>query len=251
MISLLAAMLLGSVDSETYSTKEYRTFPPHKLDRTVRRDLMSIFQPLESLPKGNLIGLGNVTLTTKGVATNVPGVCARDWLTIRYAPVENTEDPPNGDVRPYAADAERQYYFLKRPSRSSLEKADDRLPWSAECERAAKVEYEGWFSADSAYSAVRTYLIFLSGSEAVRRDATKLGDCDPGPHNSCAEQLQDLAASMDFGAFGQCGEPSEADDCYEVEVAGYVVRVRAKRNSDATDPQNVTAVTLGGMIVLT
>ena len=227
-----------------------------ELNRTLRRDLLSIFQPLMELPSSNRIGLGDVTLNTKGFITVFPELCARDSLTIRYYPSERSDDFRNVEIEPYAIESEREFAFLRKPTSKSVDaydKEDDWLPQSTACEKASQRDYEGWFTANSPDLAIEGYLALAVAIEAVRQDKSKLQPCDDNGLR-CAELLNDAASLSDLSDIAICEAP-EKETCYQVESGLTVITIRAERvltiPPRGIEPRDIKSVTVEQQIIVT
>src|SRR3569832_2172194 len=107
----LLALLAGTAQArETPTTRQWRGMSAGQADRHIRRDLLSILQPLGKVTTGNLRRIRGLALDTEPYATWFDGLCRRDTIRINYAPTAESKAYEATPVQPYGLDVEHSDY---------------------------------------------------------------------------------------------------------------------------------------------
>jgi hypothetical protein len=261
-VFLMALFVLGfpAVTSaqEELSSTELRALSKSAANKQARHDLLSILKPMEQYPTGNRRQVGDIWLTTKAYGTQIPGICARDLLSLYYAPTEPgraTEDVP---VRPYKVKASTSYTFVRPPSAKMLRNSDKaeayRMPWQSECSKAPEDDFLGWFDADEPEFAVRG---FLALQVAVAR--VKAGTLMP---KSCADPLVESQKTCLEGVAMLGTDPDQLDsvkrckadvgmDCFAIDAHWMDITIIAKQVEGVVAAEDIISFDAQQYIIVT
>ena len=118
-------------------------------DLIVKKDILSVLQPILKLSQGTRPFLHNIDQTTAPFGTGYKGLCRRDVVRLRYSPTEDTGPFPNRKLRPYSVEAKAQ--FALRGSLPIVWQWTHPFPavpaWEADCGRLNDNAAVDWFSA--------------------------------------------------------------------------------------------------------
>jgi hypothetical protein len=217
------------------TTRQLRALSPAKADKQARKDLLSILKPMKTYSVGNRLALGDIWFTTKPYATAIPGICARDLLSLFYHVTEKVDgrfaDTP---VRPYRVEAKTGYTFVRKPSAKMLKREDeDRLPFQDECARASNDDFGEWWEAEAPDTGVRAYLAFEAALVRLKAGTLSADECDVQDRDkgsrtaNCLADLEIHNSPERLYSVGACDAP-DGQLCYGFGLSPQVT-IRLKR----------------------
>lgn len=226
---VLAAALLAPLPAlaqRTITKLEVRTQDPRRTDAALKEQLWGIFEHedrrRERRPQRPL---NDVWLDTRPYSTEVPGLCRRDLLTLRLAPLERERHPTaRTPTRAYGVDLSSHFHFLSPPADWHEVVADhERLPWEPRCARLKRDKVQ-FFHAPDNEVATNGYRAMLVARKAVAGGEIGLGDCKPygAESRSCAALLAAWSDAPDF--IETCAAPV-GQECYEISAGDERLRV--------------------------
>jgi hypothetical protein len=259
---LLALFALGvpamASAQEGLSSTELRALSKPAANKQARHDLLSILKPMEQYPHGMRRQVGDIWFTTKAYGTQIPGICARDLLSLFYAPTEPervTEDVP---VRPYKVEASTSYNFVRPPSAKMLRNSDKaeayRMPWQSECSKASEDDFLGWFAADEPGFAVRGFLA-LQVAVARVKAATLMPKSCADPHiesqKTCVEGAAVLGNDTNqLSSVKRCkAEPGQ--DCFAIDAQGMDITIITKQVEGVVAAEDIISFDAQQYIIVT
>ncbi len=94
----LAVCLAGptpTLGQEALTTNQLTALHPSEANRAARTDLLSVLRPAEPFDKGMFARLKGVAFETQPYGTKFLGLCARDTLWLKYAPIDTGPQLPD------------------------------------------------------------------------------------------------------------------------------------------------------------
>lgn len=158
---------------------------------TVRRDLVSVFEPGASLEEGNSIDLtaARGRLRTRPYATSTTGLCRRDDVILGYAGPDSRSGRATLSERatiPFGVTAE-SWFRMVRNDPPGLSR--DR-PVGGECAGLDRAETRGWFRAPNVYVATDGYRAFAAALQQLHARGRRIAGCrESTALRFCREQL--------------------------------------------------------------
>lgn len=252
-VALLAAALPANAQ-QTITKRDIRTQPPARTELQVKDQLWSIFtlddQRRKEAPHA---GLRDIWLQTRAYPTEVPNLCRRDLLILRFAPA-GLEGVPDADTpaRAYGFDSAHHFRFLRPPDKAyaDVEQRPAGGDWHGGCARLGKDDPE-FFEADNAFVANDGYRAWRRAVAAVVEGKVKIGQCDrfQVEQRSCDRILADIG-QQPINAIARCDAPA-ATACYKISAAEATeVRVTIASYATGREQDKVLSVDLDFMIVI-
>jgi hypothetical protein len=255
-LSLLGIPVTASAQ-EALSSAELRALSKSAANKQARHDLLSILKPMEQFPTGSSRQIGDIWFTTKAHGTLIPGICARDLVSLYYAPVERSQEYEDVPVRPYRVEASTSYTFVRPPSAKMLKREDDdayRLPWQAECGAASEDDFLGWFSADKPELAVRGFLALKAAVARVKVGTLMPKSC-ADPHiqsqKTCLEGMSDLGSDANqLSSVVKCAA-DVGQDCYQIDAQSMDITVITKHAEGGVVEEDIISFDAQQYIIVT
>jgi hypothetical protein len=220
---------------------------PRAADQTIRRDMLSILQPITEIDPGMFTILHGQSLETRPVGTAFEGVCRRDVLTLWYAPaVPNMSPSRDTPLRPYSIDAEPNFHIIHRPKADGL----GAQVWRSEC--TALNDQARWFGAKDAFHAAQGALLLEAILDEIRIGRLKSAPC---PHaldsQSCEKTILEFAALAKLDSAETC--PSDTGSiCYILNFeASTRLTIRALGNDKTIAPSGPFSVSVEQFLTVT
>jgi len=183
-----AAMLLQTAPG-TVTKEDFRTQSPSATNRQLRDQLWGIFENTDQRrSKPARRPLDDIWLTTQPYPTPFPGLCRKDSVVLRFAPVDSMPDKPDArtPVRAYGIDSSRSYAFLRAPvNRYVAGASHPEDVWHDDCTRLASND-DKWFSAPDLQTAVDGYRAGRLAASALAAGKVRIGSCDRAKDSSGA-----------------------------------------------------------------
>lgn len=231
-LAALAAGPAPAAEPPQLTTQQMRALSPKDADRIIREDLLSVLQPVGQLDQDHRRLLRNVGLTTRAFNTDYEGLCRRDVVRLRYAPVDGAGPYPDGPIRPYSVEARAQFALRHAPPlvRRRLEPGQ---VWGADCERMGDDAAVHWFEAPGDPDAAQAVNLLEATLARVR--AGTLTPCPPD--NGGCSSLSSMKAEklQDVYRVRSCTPESGGAVCYQYYLPGSLVTVVARDGGAAAD----------------
>lgn len=235
--SLAAGAGLGA-EPQPLTTRQMQALSPKDADRMVREDLLSILQPSGRLAAGRWAYLRSVGLTTRGFATEYPGLCRRDVVRVRYAPVDDAAPYPDRPLRPYGVEAGAQFAMRHAPPFAARRVTPSQV-WGSDCERLGGDAAAHWFDAPNNLDAARA--VNLLGAAVARLEAGTLPAACRG--RGCEPVIKDLKPEGLVEILACPTGPGLICYHYQMESAAFMTVVARGDGADAdVSPDDVVSV---------
>lgn len=242
----------ASAQDET--TREREALSARAANRTVQRDLLSVFEPVAQIDSGMVRQLRGVGLRTRAFGTEFPGVCRRDALTLRYAATDQDAKPEDRPVRPYGVETQAFFHVDHLPRLSGTGRGDGAEVWQEQCVLAGRDEGENWFAATDARTAVRGVLVLAAAVAAVRSGALKPSPCPSvfyPEKQTCEAAILENGDVAKIDSIDMC--PATAGTmCFNVDLnSSTKLTITARAAGDALVPSAITSIAIAQYIVVT
>lgn len=257
----IGAMLVGAAADRAISRADAMAMSDAEKNKQVRKDLLSILLPSQSLYKSNRLSLdGDVWLHTRASATPYKTLCQRDTLLLFYKTIEDTGRYQDRPALPYKLQAERSYRFVGTPKPeyvAEAEAADEpRSPFAGECRKADKTdpneEWTGWIQADSPEMAMEGGFAMLALKEWAGVATNQYGNClaenDP---KACKEQAA-YALSLDsIDGVDRCEAKAPDQICLGLGRFGTLFTIQARKTGKPMQAADILSVDYEIQIIVT
>ena len=274
------ALCLGPVAAgraqERLTTRQWEAMSATAVNRTVRRDLLSVLAPTGKTTSGMRRSLQGVELSTRPVGTTFKGVCRRDSVVLWYATDEERGEPEDAPVRPYSVSAEPLFHLLELPTidqatgwpkTSTLDQracltldygwADPRNAEDQDDDDDDEEERHPavWISAKDANLAVSGALVMERALEKVKAGTLKPLPCDDnriGPLlHSCEEAITASGGWREMYSVSTCSVGTD-EICYKIDAAhGIELTIVASGDGEDTVPTEILSIAVEQFIIVT
>jgi hypothetical protein len=215
----LAVALLASPPASaqrTVTKLDIRTQDMMRTDAQLRDQLWGVFRREDRRSDSEPTQpLRDVWLTSTPYSTEVPGLCRRDLLTLRLAPLKpERRSDARTPTRAYGFTSAASFRFLSAPGDWHDVIADrGRLPWAPEC--AGQQKEASFFFAPDTEVATDGVRAMMLARAAVAAGKIEISDCQPVAveRRSCREILAAWPEQPDSVA--ACAAP-RGQECYEL-----------------------------------
>lgn len=245
----LTVASVGPAAAQAMTSKQLRALGPEEADAQARRDLDAILLPPGRYPTGNRIEVGAIWFETRPFAATIRGVCAKDYLILQYAPVEEGNYSENRGQRPYGVEAQRTFAFLRQPSPTMLDEDSDRLEGMPDVTcRALTGGSVRWIAAEDPEAIVVAWLAFDAAVEALSRGAVKLKGCDGSNGHAtdarrCAAELMERHDYRRLAGLSRCDAPP-GNVCHRLDIDGRWIEIELRQSIDSAKPSSEDIVSL-------
>ena len=237
--------------AEPRSTRDLTALAPPAADRAVRKDLLSVLAPIsERLSSGMRLRLSEIPLSTRPYGTEFAGLCARDTLSLKYAPIDLTGRPEDQPLQAYGLEAVTSFHALYAP-RALGDRAAQLNLWSAECDRLGDQPTATWFAAANADDAARSMVLLKAATDRIKAGDLK-PSCDtyPAEKRSCSQVVLDVADLQNVFSVSSC-QSSPGSECFTIELADIELTVVGRLGEDGASIVSVESVVAQLLIVVT
>lgn len=250
-VTVLAMPLPALAQSTPHSSNEWWHMNEAATNREVRRDLLSIFEPVEPARKGMFIRQRAHWLVTKAYTTALRGVCQRDTLALNYAAVE----PGRAEARlaPYGIETSHQFRITEMPVETDVPTAEGEEEGCAQISR----HDPKWFSAASyevagdGYRAVRAVLSRIRAKTLGPAICAAAPDSRSGSAMDCAAQVGGALRDEIFSSVESC-DAKVGSHCYAIWGNGdYKITVTLRDRQNGSLPEDVESVIAEEYIIVT
>lgn len=260
VVFALALMAVTFVTEAPYaqedkSTEELRALSDTKAERQAKHDLNSLLEQFSGYKVGNRLALGDVWFFTTPRATAVPGLCARDIVSLYYHTVE--QDPDNyrkAPVRPYRIEAKEMFSFIRNPTARTadtyLDREDNPLPWSRRCESRTEKGWTGWFYAENETEALQGFLALDAAAQAVEAGVIGISGCDSEQPARCRDTLDKARDPKFFGDVESINMP-DGITRWRINALSSWITITVGKRVAKTLPEHVTSVEVEHYIIVT
>lgn len=148
-------------------------------NKLAQADVFLLLVKVRPASKGIVRRLRGVTFSVPGYATDSPGVCGRDLMTLWCAPKAGAARNSNQVPHPYRIALESSFRLNRYPTEMPATK--DVAGPSPDFVRLAEDESAHWIGAASAQQAVQATVILSLAKIAVAQGRAHVGSCDGSP----------------------------------------------------------------------
>ena len=252
LVALFWATMASAQDD--LSTKERRALPSHEANQVVRRDLLSVLQPVKRISSGMLRQLRGVSLTTRAFGTEFDGLCRRDAVTLWYAPTERGQTTENDPVRPYSIETQALFHIVKLAHLEHTDSENRGNVSQESCVSADHDERADWFAAKDARTAVQGVLVLEAALGAIKVGTLKAEPCPEIFDAKKASCEAVILANADIATLGSI-EPCSAavgELCYIVDLDfSTKLTIKARVTGDEMMPHSVKSIAIEQYIIVT
>lgn len=201
---LLAGALIGAAADRAISRMDVQAMSKTEKNRQIRRDLLSLLLPSQSLYRSNSLSLqGDAWLQTRASATPFKSLCQRDTLSVHYTAIDRAGRYQDRRALPYKAETTRSYRFVGPPKPEYLKaaQADDyeRSPLDPECRGAdTGNEWTGWLTANSPEQAMTGGFAMLALKAWAELPTSVFVSCIAQPDPRACTTGQAYAMTLNF-----------------------------------------------------
>lgn len=253
LLGLAALAAAGPAAAEDLSTREREAQSARAADRTVRRDLLSIFKPVEEVRSGQRVQLGGVGLDTPPFGTGFQDLCQKDSVALLYAPVESGDEPRDAGLKAYGISAWHEFRFLRPPPDEVGYPHGETDVWNGACRAADDREDARWFNARDDLEAIQGTLVFRAALKAFGDGTVPVEGCEGYRSEAdCKARFLAVAREEAITSIESCETEDYRTLCYVIRVSGsYQFSVTAAARNDMVTPRAVTSIRLAEFIIVT
>lgn len=258
---IIGAMLVGAAADRAISRLDVQAMSDAEKNKQVRKDLLSILLPSQSLYASRSLSLdGDVWLHTRASATPYKTLCQRDTLSLFYKTIEDTGRYQERPALPYKLETSRSYRFVGTPRPEYMAEAEEaeepRSPFVGECRKAdntdPKEEWTGWIQADSPEMAMEGGFAMLALKEWAGVDANQYANCvsekDP---KACKEQVS-YALNLDsISGVGSCEADAPDRICLVLGRFSTLFMIQARKTDKPMQAADILSVDYEIQIIVT
>ena len=260
-VALAAGVLIGAAADRAISRSDVQEMSDAEKNRQVRKDLLSILQPSNSLYNSNFRSLrGDAWLQVRASATQYRSLCQRDTLSIFYESIDRTGDARDWPALPYAISSKRSYRFVAPPKPEYLEQAAQaevrRSPFDSECRNADQIrkddEWNGWFTAESDEIAMDGGFAMLALMDWVKLPGSVFESCRKEANPKECTDRMDYSIKLDsIGEVQYCKTEQAGEQCIVLGKYGLIFTIRARDTGKPIEAADITSVDFEEMIIVT
>jgi hypothetical protein len=222
LVIALAPPTAISAAQDSLTTSQMINLPPAAANKTVRKDLLSLFQPVQRISPGMRVRLQGVQFLTHPYGTEFKGLCRRDELDLNYAPTDQAAKPAVQPLRPYGIDAAPAFHVTRLPSRGVARGDGSELVWNKACKQLEGDDDALWFGADTAFHAAQGANFLQVAVDRVKAGTLKAGACS-GRLNSekttCDQVIVEVGDLAKIDQITVCPSTPELA-CYAIDLDG-------------------------------
>jgi hypothetical protein len=218
-LPLLLLLPLQAWAQSTVTKAQLRSQDQRTTERQLKDQLWGIFKPVDERRRDGRPAprrpLDDSWLTSRSYATQVPGLCRIDSVTLHFAPVGDGVRTARTPVRAYGLDAAPFYHFRKSPKGWHDDIVDhERSPLDQECE-GLDLYKQDFFSAPDDWIATDGYHAMLLATRASAGGKVQ-PKCEAGAflQRSCEAFVADFTTGA-ISNIERC-EPIPSRSCYEI-----------------------------------
>lgn len=184
--SRLLALLTGAVIAvvggtaccaqAALTTREMRALPRRDVNKTVQEDILSILDPVHQITPGMFRRLRGVELHTQPFGTPFDGLCRRDSVWLRYAPVDTGPRPEDQPLRPYGIEATQEFHITSPLKPPRPDDDDAARVFGADCGRLG--DEANWFTAPSALDVAQAVSLAHAAIEQLKVGRLAAAPCN-------------------------------------------------------------------------
>ncbi len=260
-VTLLAGILIGAAAGQAISRSDVQAMSVTEKNRQVRKDLLSILQPSNSLYNSNHRALqGDAWLQVRASATQYRSLCQRDTLSIYYESTDRTGDAPDWPALPYAISSKHSYRFVAPPKPEYLAQAAQaevrRSPFDSECRNADQIrkddEWNGWFTAESDEIAMDGGFAMLALMDWVKLPGSVFESCrkEANP-KECTDRMDYSIKLDDIEGVEYCKAEKAGEQCVVLGKYGSIFTIHARDTGKPMQAADITSVDFEQMIIVT
>lgn len=252
MLGLAALAAASPAGAEDLSTREREAQSARAADRTVRRDLLSIFKPVEEVRSGQRVQLGGVGLDTPPYGTGFQDLCQKDGVALLYAPVESGGEPRDAGLKAYGISAWHEFRFLRPPPDEVGYPEGETDVWNGACRAADDRAEARWFSARDDLEAIQGTLVFRAAVKAFRDGTLRAQGCEYYRNEAdCRARFLEVAREEAISSIESCETDDHQALCYVIRAGtSYQFAITAAARSDVVAPGAVRSIRLTEFIVV-
>ena len=249
----LASHATVSAAQDLPNTGQMTALPPVAANRTVRADLLSVLQPVRKISRGNLLRLRGVRLLTHPYGTEFNGLCRRDELDLKYAPVDLAPKPAEQPLQPYGIEAAPAFHVAHLPSRVADRSNTSELIWSETCDRLEHDDDARWFRADTALHAAQGVNFLQAAVDRVKAGTLKAEPCTElfNAKTTCEQVILEQGDMTKINQIEVC--PSTPDlVCYSIDLSWSTrLTITGKVAEGQLVPTMIETITVEQYVVVT
>lgn len=256
-VALAAGVLIGAAAGQAISRSDVQAMSVTEKNRQVRKDLLSILLPSNSLYNSNHRYL---QLQVRASATQYRSLCQRDTLSIYYESIDRTGDARDWPALPYAISSKRAYRFVAPPKPEYLEQAAQaevrRSPFDSECRNADQIrkddEWSGWFTAESDEIAMDGGFAMLALMDWVKLPGSVFESCRKVANpKECTDRMDYSIKLDDIEGVQYCKAEKAGKQCVVLGKNGSIFTIHARDTGKPMQAADITSVDFEEMIIVT
>ena len=252
-IIALAPPVADSVAQDLLTTSQMTALPPAAANKTVRTDLLSLFQPVQKIRRGMFVRLRGVQLLTYPYGTEFKGLCRRDELNLHYAPTDLAPKPDAQPIQPYGFDAGPAFHITHLPGRVGDREDKSELVWSETCDRLEHDDGAQWFGADTAIHAAQGANFLQAAVDRIKAGTLKAEPCtDRLNSKKTCEQV--ILEEGDLAKIDRIEICSSTPDliCYAIDLDGSTrLTITGKVEEGELVPTKIETITVEQYVIVT
>ena len=255
LLALTATGCAAALAQEPLSTRQMENLKPSQANSVVRKDLLSVFEPVHEISSGMFLRLHGVMLSTRPYGTEFDGLCRRDTLWLHYAPVDLHAPQPDQPLQPYGFEATAEFHAVRLPVPRPEDAAMQEDVWNKDCDRIPTDEdapWLGWFGAKNTDEAARGLHALAAAADQVRAGQLKPSGCQlfGKEDRNCSQIVLDAGDIEDIGSVESCdAEVGEA--CYEIDVGSTEFTITIKPADEGLVPKTVVSIRVEQYVIVT
>jgi len=252
LVLLLAvlAVVPGAAGAQTpLSSRKRYAQPPRLADKSVKRDLLSILAPVRALTRGSIMMYIDQGLTTRPYGADYDGLCRRDALLLKYAPVgPHSMDAP---MQPYGLEAKATYHIVRLPRGEPANDPPRNHALQASCDALDGDDKANWFEADTAFQAVQGASALVMAVGEIKAGKLKAERCRVyDPKVSCENAIVAKGKISDIWSIKSCDAPP-VRFCYAIDVGMTVVTITGVGDGSKFEPDAIASIKAEDYVVVT
>ena len=253
LVIALAPPATVSAAQDLLTTSQMTALPPGAANKTVRTDLLSLFQPVQKISRGMLVRLRGVQLVTHPYGTEFNGLCRRDELDLKYAPTDLASKPAAQPLQPYGFDAAPAFHIARLPSRVADRRDNSELIWSETCDRLEHDDGAHWFGADTALHAAQGANFLQAAVDRVKAGTLKAEPCTDrlNSKTTCEQVILEEGDLAKIDQIAVCpSTPGLA--CYAIDLdASTRLTITGKVAEGELVPTTIETITVEQYVIVT